>query len=82
MFVAQDVISVEVINNLLVDYSLKVFSDDTKEADGPIMRKNWALTGILENRAYTWNILRTWEWFFFQLNNFAKIGDQSRLIFL
>lgn len=40
MFVAQDVISVEVINNLLVDYSLKAFSDDTKEADGPIMRKN------------------------------------------
>lgn len=43
---SQNIVPVEVINNHLVDYSLKVFAVDTKEAGG-------VLTSIFENRAYT-----------------------------
>lgn len=49
LFVAQEVVTIEVINKLLINYSLKEFVDETNEADGPIPR----LARILGNRAST-----------------------------
>lgn len=52
MFVAQEVVPVEVTNKHFVDYSLKVFADDTEEANGPILRQMRAHR-ILGKRTYT-----------------------------
>lgn len=36
-----------------------MFANDTKEADGHILNREWALTIILENREYTWQLSQT-----------------------
>lgn len=52
LFIAQKVVYVEVVNNLLVDDSLKEFADETNGADRSILRRN-ELPVILEDRTDT-----------------------------
>lgn len=53
LFVAEEVVPVKVINDLLVDDSLKVSTDNTKDNDWLLLRRGWAFTRIFENREYT-----------------------------
>lgn len=49
LFVAQDVVSIELIDTFLDD-SIKMFTTETEEADGLILRREYWIALILENR--------------------------------
>lgn len=36
-----------------------MFANDTEEDDGSILNREWALTLILENKVYTWQLSQT-----------------------
>lgn len=49
LLVAQKIVSLEVVNNFLVDDDLKEFADDIQVADRSILRQRQALFHILED---------------------------------
>lgn len=56
----QEIISVEMFSNLLVDYRFEVFLEDSKDANGVIF------TRILTNRQYRRHLPYAWEAYLLQ----------------
>lgn len=77
LFIAQEVFTVKVICSL-VDGTLKMFADDSEEADG----SNIVVGGSANPESCKLGMQLTPFTFTWHLNNFAKIRDGSGLRFL